>query len=202
MELAASSAIPTASSAVPAALPQVVVFNMNADCRFGCKLDLKTINRRVRNTEYNPKIMSKVTLCLCRPHGTLNIFASGRVTIVGIRSERDARLGLRMFARICQRLNFPVRPSNFRMISTWATADVGFRIRLKELAEAHEEDCNYEPEALTFAVMYKMPLPSGRPANLKIYASGKIGISHPTQAGVELALAGIMPIVRAFRDET
>jgi transcription initiation factor TFIID TATA-box-binding protein len=75
----------------------------------GCKLDLKKIALHARNAEYNPKRFAAVIMRIREPRTTALIFSSGKMVCTGAKSEEDSRLAARKYARIVQKLNFPVR---------------------------------------------------------------------------------------------
>lgn len=74
----------------------------------GCELDLKKINFRTRNSEYNPQRFSGVVMRILEPRTTALIFKSGKVVCTGARNEQASSLATRKFARIVQRIGFPV----------------------------------------------------------------------------------------------
>lgn len=78
----------------------------------GCKLDLKKIALHARNAEYNPKRFAAVIMRIREPRTTALIFSSGKMVCTGAKSEEDSRLAARKYARIVQKLGFPVsRPT-------------------------------------------------------------------------------------------
>lgn len=74
-----------------------------------CKLDLKRIALHARNAEYNPKRFAAVIMRIREPRTTALIFSSGKMVCTGAKSEEDSRLAARKYARIIQKLGFPVR---------------------------------------------------------------------------------------------
>lgn len=73
-----------------------------------CKLDLKKIALHARNAEYNPKRFAAVIMRIREPRTTALIFSSGKMVCTGAKSEEDSRLAARKYARIIQKLGFPV----------------------------------------------------------------------------------------------
>jgi len=74
----------------------------------GCRLDLKTIALHARNAEFNPKRFAAVIMRIREPRTTALIFSSGKMVCTGAKSEEDSRLAARKYARIIQKLSFPV----------------------------------------------------------------------------------------------
>jgi len=103
------------------------------------------------------------------PKTTALVFASGKVVVTGAKSEDDARLAARKFARIIMKLGFETKFTDFkiqnivgsvrplllvlvrlsRLVLTLLArpqCDVKFPIRLEGLAYGHGHFSSYEPE--------------------------------------------------------
>lgn len=89
----------------------IKIQNCVATVNLGCDLNLQKINFRTRNSEYNPSRFHGVIMRIRDPRCTALIFRSGKVVCTGARNELDANLGTRKFARILQKLGFPVSRS-------------------------------------------------------------------------------------------
>lgn len=74
----------------------------------GCKLDLKKIALKARNAEYNPKRFAALIMRIRVPRTTALIFSSGKMVCTGAKSEVESKLAARKYARIIQKLGFPV----------------------------------------------------------------------------------------------
>ncbi|XP_024937790.1 TATA-box-binding protein isoform X2 [Cephus cinctus] len=96
----------TPASADPGILPQLQ--NIVSTVNLNCKLDLKKIALHARNAEYNPKRFAAVIMRIREPRTTALIFSSGKMVCTGAKSEEDSRLAARKYARIIQKLGFPV----------------------------------------------------------------------------------------------
>ena len=75
----------------------------------GCKLDLKRIALQARNAEYNPKRFAAVIMRIRAPRTTALIFSSGKMVCTGAKSEEDSIQAARRYARVIQKLGFPVK---------------------------------------------------------------------------------------------
>lgn len=82
--------------------------NIVSTVNLGCRLDLKKIALHARNAEYNPKRFAAVIMRIREPRTTALIFSSGKMVCTGAKSEEDSRLAARKYARIIQKLGFPV----------------------------------------------------------------------------------------------
>lgn len=90
------------------AVNSIKIQNCVATVNLGCDLNLQKINFRTRNSEYNPSRFHGVIMRIRSPRCTALIFRSGKVVCTGARNEADANLGARKFARILQKLSYPV----------------------------------------------------------------------------------------------
>lgn len=117
-QISQSAALPPqcsiiAQSPMPSTEPQdalnsIKIQNCVATVNLGCDLNLRKINFRTRNSEYNPSRFHGVIMRIREPRCTALIFRSGKVVCTGARNEVDANLGTRKFARILQKLGYPV----------------------------------------------------------------------------------------------
>lgn len=90
------------------ALNSIKIQNCVATVNLGCDLNLRRINFQTRNSEYNPSRFHGVIMRIREPRCTALIFRSGKLVCTGARNEIDANLGTRKFARILQKLGYPV----------------------------------------------------------------------------------------------
>ena len=82
--------------------------NIVSTISVGCKLDLKKIALQARNAEYNPKRLAALIMRIRTPRTTALIFSSGKMVCTGAKSEDESKLAARKYARIIQKLGFPV----------------------------------------------------------------------------------------------
>jgi len=104
------------------------------------------------------------------PRCTALIFRSGKLVCTGARNDYDANLGTRKFARILQKLNYPVKFMEFKIQNLVATVDLRFPIRLENLNQMHGQFSSYEPELFP-GLIYRMVKPR---VVLLIFVNGKI----------------------------
>ncbi|CAO2597564.1 TATA box-binding protein-like 2 [Lemmus lemmus] len=144
--------------------------NIVSTANLACKLDLRKIALNAKNTEYNPKRFAAVIMRIREPRTTALLFSSGKVVCTGAKSEEESRLAARKYARVVQKLGFPVRFFNFKIQNMVGSCDVKFPIRLEILALTHRQFSSYEPELFP-GLIYKMVKPQ---VVLLIFASGKV----------------------------
>lgn len=105
---------------------QNIVSTVNLDC----KLDLKKIALHARNSEYNPKRFAAVIMRLRDPKTTALIFASGKMVCTGAKTEEASNRAARKYAKIIQKLDFPVKFKDFKIQNIVGSTDVKFPINL------------------------------------------------------------------------
>ncbi|GFG36280.1 hypothetical protein Cfor_00812 [Coptotermes formosanus] len=111
--------------------------NVVSTVNLACPLDLMKINFRTRNSEYNPSRFSGIVMRIREPHTTALLFRSGKMVITGARNEADSRLAARKYARIIQKLGFPVKFLEFKVQNIVGTCDLRFPIRVENLNQMH-----------------------------------------------------------------
>ena len=113
--------------------------NIVCTVNLGCKLDLKSIALHARNAEYNPKRFAAVIMRIRAPRTTALIFSSGKMVCTGAKSEDEAKLAARKFARIIQKLDFDAKFMNFKIQNMVGSCDVKFPIRLEGICLSHTQ---------------------------------------------------------------
>jgi transcription initiation factor TFIID TATA-box-binding protein len=170
--------------------------NMVATVNLGCKLDLKQIALHARNSEYNPKRFAAVIMRIKEPKTTALVFASGKMVCTGARSEDDATLAARKFAKIIQKLDNPVVFKDFKIQNIVGSCDVKFPIRLEGLSYTHSMFSSYEPELFP-GLIYRMKSPK---VVLLIFVSGKVVLTGAKKREeIYEAFETIYPVLQQFR---
>jgi transcription initiation factor TFIID TATA-box-binding protein len=172
--------------------------NVVATVNLGCRLNLKVIALHARNAEYNPKRFAAVIMRIREPKTTALIFASGKMVCTGAKSEEESKFASRKYARIIQKLGFPVRFTEFKVQNIVGSCDVGFPIRLESLTNAHGVFSSYEPELFP-GLIYRMLEPK---VVLLIFVSGKIVLTGAKdRKEINRAFDNIYPILIDFKKE-
>uniref|UniRef100_A0AAG5DHJ5 TATA-box-binding protein n=1 Tax=Anopheles atroparvus TaxID=41427 RepID=A0AAG5DHJ5_ANOAO len=178
------------------AINSVLVRNCVATVSVGCELNLKTINFRTRNSEYNPSRFHGVVMRIRDPRCTALVFRSGKIICTGAKNEAEANLGLRKFVRIIQKLGNNVKFLDFKVQNLVATADLRFPIRLENLNQVHGQFSSYEPELFP-GLIYRMVKPR---VVLLIFVNGKIVFTGAKNLReINESLENIYPILQSFR---
>eukprot|EP01084_Bolivina_argentea_P269785 458591_1 len=172
--------------------------NVVATMNIQCQLDLKDIVTRSRNSEYNPKRFAAVIMRIREPKSTALIFKSGKIVITGAKSEDNAWIAGRKYARILQKLDFPAQFRDFKIQNIVCSCDSGFPIRLEGLALKHSQFSSYEPELFP-GLIYRMNQPK---LVVLAFVSGKIVITGAkSKQEVMNGFNKIYPILVQFRKD-
>jgi transcription initiation factor TFIID TATA-box-binding protein len=170
--------------------------NIVSTANLKCELDLREIALQAKNAEYNPKRFAAVIMRIREPKTTALIFASGKMVCTGARSEEDSKKAARQYAKIINKLNFPVKFTEFKIQNIVGSCDVGFPIRLEGLANAHSKFCSYEPEMFP-GLIYRMQKPK---IVLLIFVSGKIVLTGAKERNdIYLAFQNIYQTLLSFK---
>ena len=70
-----------------------------ATANLNCKLELKKIAQWCRNAEFNPKRFPAVVMRIREPRTTAMVFSTGKMVIMGAKSERESQLAAKMFEK-------------------------------------------------------------------------------------------------------
>ncbi|XP_033181655.1 TATA-box-binding protein-like [Mastacembelus armatus] len=180
------------STELPKITPKII--NIIATVTLGCGLDLDLIARKAWNVQYNPKSYKALFMRLRDPQTTAVIYTSGNIVCTGATSEQDSRVATRRFARILQKLGFPVSFLDFKIQNVVARCS-SFPVSLEGLAMAHRWRCSYEPEMFPGLLFNVMP-----GITLTIFASGNMSLTGAkSEAQVYEVLDTISPILSCFR---
>jgi len=170
-----------------------VIQNIVATFDVKCELDLREIAMKARNAEFNPKRFIALIMKIRDPKVTALVFKSGRIVVVGAKSERDARVAGRKFARILQNVGYPnIRFTDFTIRNVVASADVKFPIKLEQLVREHEQWATYEPELFP-GLIYRMVSPK---VVFLVFVTGKVVMTGAkTRADIYTAFEQIFHVL-------
>ncbi|XP_032514937.2 uncharacterized protein LOC116768354 [Danaus plexippus] len=190
------SAITPMASAVNQAKNSIKFQNCISTVSLDCELNLLDIYCRTRFSEYNPARFNGVVMKILEPRATALVFRSGKIVCTGAKNGHDSYIAARKFARIIQKLGFPVKFVDFKVLNFLATADLRFPIKLEALQQAHGQFTSYEPELFS-GLVYRMIRPR---VVLLIFVNGKMVITGAkTNQEVYEAVDIIHPILRSYK---
>mmetsp|Transcript_15902 Transcript_15902/g.25218 ORF Transcript_15902/g.25218 Transcript_15902/m.25218 type:complete len:241 (-) Transcript_15902:214-936(-) len=177
----------------PPEMPQTK--NVVATMHVKCKLDLKEIMTKSRNSEYNPKRFAAVIMRIRQPKSTALIFSSGKIVITGAKTTDDAFISARKYVRILQKLEFPAKFTDYKVVNIVACCSVRFSIRLESLAHFKPQNASYEPELFP-GLIYRMSQPK---VVILIFVSGKIVLTGAkSKQEIDQSFRRLWPILQKF----
>ncbi|KAG2705785.1 hypothetical protein I3760_05G071800 [Carya illinoinensis] len=158
--------------------------NVVAAVDLGCKSDPVKIAMKARNAEYYPKRFDTAIMRIKEPKTTALIFNFGKAVITGSKTEEQATVATRKYARIIQKLGHP------------ATFRDYFPIKLEKIVQFDGEFSLYEPELFP-GLVYRMKQPK---VMLLIFAPGKIVITgSKKREDTYEAFKNIYPVLSSSR---
>ncbi|KAK4197655.1 hypothetical protein QBC40DRAFT_206665, partial [Triangularia verruculosa] len=185
-------------------VPQVQ--NFVATANLDCRIDLYHLSQQARNVEYRPRRLAAVIMRIRDPRTTALIFASGKMVVIGAKSEALARLAARKHAYAVQKCGYKPKFLDFKIQNIVASVNVGFNVRLEGLANRyHAVGARYVPEIFP-GLSFKQYLGNnadGSPRSsptLLIFTSGKIVVTGAkTEDDVKVSFGRVYPLLFDFR---
>ena len=162
----------------------------------GCTIDLKKVASTARNVTYNPARFSALYLKLREPKTTASLFKSGKMNCLGAKTEEDAQIAARKFAKMIQKsLGFEVRFKKNSIVNIVATCSLNFELPLRTLASTLK-GCKFEPESFP-GIVYRIEEPK---VTMRIFSTGKVVcLGAKSRQDVNTAFEKIYPILTRFR---
>jgi transcription initiation factor TFIID TATA-box-binding protein len=149
---------------------EISIENVVASADINQNVDITSVNKVFRTSEYNPKKFPGLVFRLKRPKTSTLIFESGKMVCTGAKSEKEAKAAVRKVVRELKKrdiviLNKPV----IEIQNMVASANLKQQVDL-ELAADLLENVMYEPEQFP-GLIYRMADPK---TVMLVFSSGKI----------------------------
>ena len=126
------------------------------------------------------------------------MFSTGKLTVLGNKTENDSITASRKFAMVVKKCGYPeVKWTDYKISNMLASSYIGFRVNLEGLAIEHANFSNYEPEIFP-GLVYKMLDPK---VTLLIFVSGKVVLMGKSIEGINQAFDIIIPILRKHKQK-
>uniref|UniRef100_A0A8R1DVU9 TATA box-binding protein-like 1 n=1 Tax=Caenorhabditis japonica TaxID=281687 RepID=A0A8R1DVU9_CAEJA len=173
----------------------------NVVCNYTLPLhiDLRKLAMNTTNVTYEREkgVMMKQKRS---PGCYIKVYSSGKVYIVGCRSESDCRKAARSIARHVQRvmgkLHERVIIRNYRINNVLATCRLPFGIKIEDVAAKYPAESTYEPE-LSVGLVWRSITPK---ATLRIHTTGSITVTGASsEEDVLEVISKIYDVVVEFR---
>ncbi|CAL5221316.1 g3488 [Coccomyxa viridis] len=187
-----------AGTAKASGISSLHISSAMASFTVGVKLDPRDVARRSLNVEYNPKKASSTSVMkqTRNPNTTARIYASGKVGLMGAKSEAAARIAARKICKTLTKLGYKARFQNFKINNMMASTNMGFPIHLQGLAESHADCADYDPD-MHSDLRYRMKDPK---VTLRIFVSGSVTLTGArSREDVHRAFEKISPVLEQFR---
>ena len=115
---------------------ELTIQSVTAACNLDCAVDLERVARCYRNSEFNPTaVVRVVTMHLRKPKTTAFLERSGKMVVMGAKSEKDARTATLKFAQIVQHLGFKPHLRSLTIQHILGSCNVQFPINLEAFAK-------------------------------------------------------------------
>lgn len=171
----------------------IKVENVVATVNLSTKIDQRLLCQKARNAEYNPKRFAAVIMRIREPKSTALIFESGKMVVLGAKSEDLSKRAARKFAKIIKLCEHGfVKFNDFKVSNMVGVAKTDFPIRLEGLVLAHAKFSSYEPELFP-GLIYRLAKPK---LVLLIFVSGKLVITGAKSTkDLQVAFDKIYPVL-------
>ena len=180
---------------------EIYIKNVVTTFNVGCLLNLQEIALKGQNVEFNKARTNIIIMRLKNSlaKATAYITKSGKITCFGTKSEKQAKIAARQFARLLQKLGFNTRFRNYRIINVLGVTKFPFCINLEKFykSNCHNMKMTYEQEIHPW-VKCKTQEPI---ANLKVYHTGSIIVNASDITSVQRAVEFIYPLVNDHSKE-
>eukprot|EP00911_Craspedida_sp_UC1_P002872 UC1_evm1s2103 len=176
--------------------------NVVATAHLGKTLVLKDVAMKAQNVEYKPSKFNALIIRVRQPNTTALVFASGKMVIMGAKSEGDAKHASIRFADIVRKTGEKINLGNtFTIHNVVGCVDVKFRINLERLYVEHREfGCSYEPETFP-GLTYRMKTPFD--IVILVFHSGKVVLTKgKTRNEVYQAFDRFYPVLTKYEDKS
>jgi transcription initiation factor TFIID TATA-box-binding protein len=123
-----------------------IVQNIMSTVNLGCSLDLHYIASNSYNVEYEPERFNPIIMRLKKPRSTALIFGTGKIVVTGTKDENSSKIAARRYARIIQKLGFPVKFLNFKITNMVASGNLDLKSKFCNFCEREKSLVDYKPE--------------------------------------------------------
>lgn len=150
----------------------LTITNVVVQAQLNVNIDLHKLAYSLNNVKYNPKRFSAMIWHHKRIGGSCLLFKNGQMICNGAKSLGEARIKVRKYSRVLQKLGYPVNLTYIKLITASAVANLEREIDLPTLLPL--SGCTYEPEIFNAAVFYRDSI------HFSCFSTGKIVITGIT----------------------
>jgi transcription initiation factor TFIID TATA-box-binding protein len=146
------------------------IVNIVVTANLDCPIDLRELVKQHYNLVYKPSSFSAAIWKVRKIGATCLVFNNGKIVCCGSSSLRDARVAVRKYTRILQKLGYDVKLSHIVLQTMTLTYNLGFPINLTMFCTM-QEGTLYEPELFPAVMIRKARI------NFAVFSTGKIIVS-------------------------
>ena len=149
---------------------KIVIQNVVATATLGTSIDLLTIMKVFKNTEYRPKRFPGLVFRLKRPKTATLIFTTGKLVCTGAKSSKLAKRAVKKVVKQLREADFIINDMpEVEIQNIVASADFSSKVDLETAADILDNTM-YEPEQFP-GLIYRMVDPK---TVLLLFATGKL----------------------------
>jgi transcription initiation factor TFIID TATA-box-binding protein len=170
--------------------PRIVNSSLNLD--LGQRLELKRLKKL---GTFNPKHFNARVFKIRKHNATALIFASGKVTLVGCKSEKNIVLAIIYICKQLEKYGYFCKPLKIIVNFFVCVSKCNFQISLENLS-CSLKHCSLEPELFS-GLIYSHPTTKIR---LMVFRSGKLYLTGAKS--ISFAKACIKKFISLIKDAT
>jgi transcription initiation factor TFIID TATA-box-binding protein len=150
------------------------ISNITATAQVASALNLNKLAQRMWNVEYNPRKFNALIVRTRHPKITALVFHTGKMVIIGAKSEEESMNGAEKVAKLLRRAGAKqIKMEKFRLQNVVASAQVNYRIDLEALCYSKPGLIYYEPELFSPACKIRFSKEDGNLTAL-VFRTGKL----------------------------
>ena len=168
----------------------VKISNIVSTADLSCQFNLKAISLQAKNSEYNPKRFSGLIMRIKEPKTTALIFSTGKIVVLGAKTEEDSKNACRKYGKILKSLGYTsIVLKKFKIQNIVSSCKVNFNIKISRLyihmkGLLYSDKVHYEPELFPGLIYHyidenNLSNPTDNQLNLVflVFSSGNIVIA-------------------------
>ena len=181
-------------------IPEAKITNIICSANLNCKLNLKSIIKKLKEAKYNDKEKYiEVKKIIDKENITFLIYETGKIIFSGSKTEENSKKAIIKLAKEIREPLYKNRKIRFEIEYFICVDDSEIKIDLNELTEIIKDDCNAELKLLSELLIYHMNEPK---ITLLIDKNGKVIFqSDKEKEKINQALKIIYPLLVKYKDK-
>ena len=181
-------------------IPEAKITNIICTANLNCKLNLKSIIKKLEKENYNDKEKYiEVKKIINEENITFLIYETGKIIFSGSKTEENSKKAIIKLTKEIRESLYKNRKIRFKIENFIWDYDSEIKIDLNELTEIIKDDCNAEFKPLSELLIYQMNEPK---ITLLITKKGKVIFqSDKEKEKINQALKIIYPLLVKYKDK-